>query len=210
MKQTQKTDLEKLAKEIDGLKTKMGQYDAVFGSPDKAQEYVGLLEQYKQEQERPKSVSLVVWSSEYDRVLPAFVIANGARAMGYDVNMYFTFWGLKTLQKEGHIPKGDDFLQRGFNTILPGGAGSGKLSQYDFFGLGKKAIKHLMKKKGIADLETQIEMAYESGVNIQACTLAMEIFGMKKGIDFGGNVKSYSGVATYLLDAANADITLFI
>lgn len=191
-------------KEFDELKTKVNNLEKLIGPNG------GLLEEYLAEKERPKSVSIVVWSGEYDRVLPAFIIANGARAMNMDVNLYFTFWGLKTLQKENHRPEGTNIMNKMLHYMLSGGTEGAKLSKMHMFGIGKGMIKRLMKQNGISDLEEQIELAYENGVNIQACTLAMGIFGMKKDDDFSDKVKSYCGVATYLLDASKSDITLFI
>ena len=191
-------------KEFAELKTKVSHLEKLIGSNGE------WLEEYLAEKEKPKRVSIVVWSGEYDRVLPAFIIANGARAMNMDVNLYFTFWGLKTMQKENHRPKGTNIMNQMLHYMLPGGEEGAKLSKMHMFGIGKGMIKKLMKENGISDLEEQIELAYENGVNIQACTLAMSIFGMKKNDDFSDKVKSYCGVATYLLDASTSDITLFI
>ncbi|NTV23251.1 MAG: hypothetical protein HGA85_02660 [Nanoarchaeota archaeon] len=196
-------DLETLAAELEKMK-------AAFGGLDNIPKYVALLDQYKADQERAKKVSLVVWSGEYDRVLPAFIIANGARAMEMDVDMYFTFWGLKTLQKHGARPAGTNAMNSALHYMLPGGPEGAKLSSLHMFGLGKTMITRLMKENNIAGLDEQIDLAYESGVNIQACTLAMSIFGMEKGKDFDPRVQNYVGVATYLMSAASADITLFI
>ncbi|MBS1266225.1 MAG: hypothetical protein MAG795_00192 [Candidatus Woesearchaeota archaeon] len=181
-----------------------------MGEYEELDERIGKLEaELEQYNSRPKKVSLVVWSGEYDRVLPAFVIANGAKAMGMDVDMYFTFWGLKALQKEDHRPEGTNLLNKPLHYMLPGGPKGAKLSSLHMYGIGKGMIKKLMADQGISDLEEQIDLAYEQGVNIQACTLAMGIFGMDKS-DFSDVVGSYVGVATYLMNAAESDITLFI
>ena len=196
-------DISQLVNDVEAIRQ-------AFGGLENIDRYVALLKKYEEEQERPKRVSIVVFSGDYDKVLPAFIIANGARAMEMEVNMYFTFWGLKTLQRHGKRPDGTNPINQMLHYVLPGGPEGAKLSHLNMFGLGKYMITWLMKKNNILLLDDQIQLAYEQGVNIQACTLAMRIFGMKQGEDFNPVVTDYVGVATYLGNAANSDITLFI
>lgn len=95
-----------------------------------------------------------------------------------------------------------------FGKMMPRGANKLGLSKMNFAGIGPKLIKHVMKKHNSLSLPQLIELAREQGVKLVACTMTMDLLGLKKeelidGID-------YAGVATYLGDAAEAKVNLFI
>lgn len=152
--------------------------------------------------------TLIVLSGDLDKAVASFIIANGARAMGRNVTMFFTFWGLNVLRKNERVKVKKDFLSRMFGIMMPRGSKKAKLSQMSMLGIGDKLIKHIMKKNNVESLEGLIEMAVKAGVNIVACTMTMELMGIKKeelieGIGFGG-------VASFLGAAENSDTSLFI
>ncbi len=152
--------------------------------------------------------TLVVFSGNLDKAIASFIIANGADAMGRKVTMFFTFWGLNILRKPtgGKVKK--DFLGRMFGMMMPKGSQKLKLSQMSMGGLGGKMIRYIMKKNNVTSLEELIEQGKNLGIKIIACSMSMDLMGIKKeelinGIEIGG-------VATYLAAAETADTNLFV
>lgn len=155
-----------------------------------------------------KDRTLVVFSGDLDRALAAFIIANGAAALGGKVTMFFTFWGLNILRRENAAPVKKGFLDRMFGFMMPQGANRLALSKMHFGGAGTALMKYIMKNKNVTPLPELIKQAQEQGVRIVACTMAMDIMGIHKeelidGIETGG-------VASYLTDAQYAGTNLFI
>ncbi len=152
-------------------------------------------------------VSIIVFSGDLDKVLPAFIIATGAAAMGMQVSLFFTFWGLNALKKRRDL-SGKGFLEKLFALMTPVGTEGLGVSKMNFFGIGAKLLRTLMKRKQVASLEELAQMAQEMGVKIIACQMSMDVLGITKdelwdGIEVGG-------VATFLADATKSKITLFI
>jgi len=152
-------------------------------------------------------VSIIVFSGDLDKVLPAFIIATGAAAMGMQVSLFFTFWGLNALKKRRDL-SGKGFLEKLFALMTPVGTEGLGVSKMNFFGIGAKLLRTLMKRKQVASLEELAQMAREMGVKIIACQMSMDVLGITKdelwdGIEVGG-------VATFLADATKSKITLFI
>src|SRR5262245_452581 len=152
-------------------------------------------------------VSLVIFSGDLDRVLAGFVIATGAAAVGMEVSMFFTFWGLSALKK-GREFGGKGFLEKAFVVLTPGDFRSLGLSQRNFAGIGARLMRKMMRDKGIASLEELVQMARDLGVRFVACQMSMDVMGIKPtelvdGLEVGG-------VATFLGDAARSKASLFI
>jgi peroxiredoxin family protein len=134
--------------------------------------------------------TLIVQSGDMDKVISAFIIGNGALAMGMDVSMFFTFWGLQRLKK--------------------GGLEKGPLSKMNMLGLGKWMIKRKMKKAKVASLEKMMADYKELGGKILACDMTMDIMGVKPEDLREDVISDYCGVGTYLNEARESKITLFI
>ncbi len=155
-----------------------------------------------------KGQTIVVFSGDLDRVLAAFVIANGAAAMGHPVTMFFTFWGLNALRKE-HPPKvKKGLLDRMFGMMMPRGANKLALSKMNMAGMGTAMMKHVMRSKGVASLPELIDNAREQGVKMVACTMSMEVMGIQA--DELADGLEYGGVGAYIGDAEAARMNLFI
>lgn len=155
-----------------------------------------------------KEKTMVVFDGDLDRAIAAFIIANGAAAMGNRVHMFFTFWGLSILRKENPPARPKAFMDKMFSAMLPKGSKKLKLSQMNFLGMGSKMIRSVMKKKDIASLEDLIRQAIDAGVEITACQMTMDIMGLTKedlidGVEIGG-------VATMLSDNDASNMNLFI
>lgn len=152
-------------------------------------------------------VAMVVFSGDLDKAIAAFIIATGAAAMGMQVSMFFTFWGLNAVKKQ-KVFAGKNVIEQGFTAMLPGGLGQTGLSQMNFFGAGAKIIRRLMKQHDVSSPEELFGLAQELGVRMVVCDMSRELLGVADaelvdGLETGG-------VATFLGDAARAKVTLFI
>jgi peroxiredoxin family protein len=160
------------------------------------------------DQRAPKNkATIVVFSGDMDKVLAALVIATGAAAMGMEVRLFHTFWGLMPLRK-GRKIEGKNFLQTALQYLTPAGPGELSPSKLAFAGAGAKIFRKLMKDQGVQAPEELLALARETGVKITACQMSMEVMGIHEdelidGIDF-------AGVGAYLGDAAESKVTLFI
>lgn len=156
-----------------------------------------------------EKLSLIVFSGSLDRLIAAFVLATGAAAMGMQVSMFFTFWGTAALRRENvHVKK--NLLERMFGWMLPKGVKKLPLSQMNMAGGGPAMIRYVMKKNGVASVEDMIELSKELGVELNVCTMSMDLLGMKPDelIDYPN--KTYCGVAKFLETAAPGKITMFL
>ncbi|WP_434307538.1 DsrE/DsrF/DrsH-like family protein [Clostridium botulinum] len=152
--------------------------------------------------------TLVVFSGDLDKAIASFVIANGAVAMGKKVTMFFTFWGLNILRKPEKTKIQKAFMDKMFASMIPRGSKKLKLSKMNMMGMGSKMIRKVMKNKNISSLEELIQSAIDSGINIVACQMSMDVMGIKEeelidGVNIGG-------VGYYLGEAEDANVNLFI
>ncbi len=152
--------------------------------------------------------TFVVFSGDLDKTIAAFIIANGAAAMGRKVTMFFTFWGLNILRKPGKIKVDKTFIEKMFGIMMPRGTTKLGLSRMNMGGAGAKMIRGIMKQKGISSLEELIESAKSHGVRIVACQMSMDIMGIRQeelidGVELGG-------VATFIGSGEESDMSLFI
>ncbi len=145
----------------------------------------------------PKKLSLIAFSGDFDKLTAVFTLATGAASVGYEVNIFFTFWGLDAIkQKQGRALVGKGFLPRMFGFMM-GGVKVAPTSRFNFFGLGPRIFRHLMRKNQVATLEELIEAAKALGINLYACEMAMHVLGLQKS-DFIHEVKDVLGVVTFL------------
>ena len=152
-------------------------------------------------------VALVVFSGDLDRVLASFIIATGAAAMGQQVSMFFTFWGLSVLKKDRQFP-GKTLFQKMMALMSPGSSKSLPVSKMNYFGVGAKMLRSMMKQKKVSSLEEMISLARELGVRMTACEMSRDVMGIKEselvdGLECGG-------VASFLADALKSRTSLFI
>ncbi len=152
--------------------------------------------------------TMVVFSGDLDKAIASFIIANGAAAMGRKVTMFFTFWGLNILRKHDKVKVKKNFLESMFGMMMPRGSKRLTLSKMNMGGMGGKMIRYIMNQKNVSSLEDLVEQAKSQGINIVACSMSMDVMGIKEdelidGIEIGG-------VASYLGAAETADTNLFI
>lgn len=137
-----------------------------------------------------EKATIIVHSGDLDKIYSALIIGNGALAMGMEVSLYFTFFGLLRLKKNG--------------------LSKGTLSKMHFLGLGKHKIKSKMKKANVASLDRLMLDFKELGGNIIACEMTMEIMGVKPGDLSEELIDSYGAIGSYIQEARDSAITLFI
>ncbi len=141
--------------------------------------------------EHVKRFTNVVFSNDLDKALAAFIIANGAAAMGYEVTLFFTFWGLNVLRQDGPVATKKNLVEKMFGFMMPKGPNKLKLSQMQMGGMGAAMIKGIMKQKNVLSLPELMDEAIKSGVKIVACTMSMDLMGIKSeelidGVEEGG------------------------
>ena len=149
--------------------------------------------------------SLILFSGDFDKSMAAMIIANGAAAMGNEVTIFFTFWGLNLLRKSEKVKVKKPFMDRMFASMMPRGPEQTKLSQ---MGWATGQMKKTMKKKNVMELQKLMSDAQAMDVRFIACTMSMDLMGITKeelidGLDF-------AGVATYIGEGDESTITLFI
>lgn len=152
--------------------------------------------------------TIIVFSGDLDRVLASFIIANGAAAMGRPVTMFFTFWGLNVLRKPQKQSVKKTLIESMFGWMMPRGADKLTLSKMNMGGMGTVMMKKVMKDKNVDSLEALMKQAMKAGVKLVACTMSMDVMGIKAeelidGVELGG-------VGAYLGDAEESDVNLFI
>ena len=157
-----------------------------------------------------KKLSMVVFSGDLDKALAAFVIANGAVAMGLEAVMFFTFWGTPLLRDKNKNVGGKDFMSKMFGAMLPKGTGATKLSKMNMGGMGTSMMKSLMQKKNVASLEQMLELAEMQAVKIYVCEMSMDLMGFKREEMIDYKDLTFCGVAKFLEEANDSRVQLFI
>src|SRR6516162_3324832 len=152
-------------------------------------------------------VAIVVFSGDLDRVLAAFIIGTGAAAMGQQVSMFFTFWGLSVLKNDKQF-SGKTLPQKMMALMSPGSSKDLPVSKMNYFGVGAQMLRSMMKEKNVNSLEEMISLARELGVRMIACEMSRDLTGIKEpelvaGLECGG-------VASFLADSLKSRTSLFI
>ena len=158
---------------------------------------------------KPDKVTIVLLSGDMDRAMAAFIIATGAAAMGMQVTVFFTFWGLNTIRRQGAASSAKDWLRRMFGLLNKGGANSLPLSRFHFWGLGTKMMQQVMKQNRMPGVPELMETALDLGVRFIACTTTMGLMGITKDTLIEG-IDQFAGVTTYLAEAKQGSVNLFI
>ena len=152
--------------------------------------------------------TLVVFSGDLDKAIASFIIANGAASMGKKVTMFFTFWGLNILRKDEKVSVQKGFMDKMFGMMMPRGSKRLGMSKMNMLGMGPKMIRSVMKNKNVTSLEDLIKAAMDSGIEIVACQMSLDVMGLKPeelidGVKIGG-------VGYYLGEAEDSNVNLFI
>lgn len=186
--------------------------------PDKMETRIQQLEEqvsrlhHELETQRQKNMACIIcFSGEWDRLFAAFTIANGVLASGYEVHMFFTFWGATAMRSPGcYRPENKSWMQRILAHMLPTGLKKTPLSKMNFGGIGKVMMGKLMKEKGVDDIDVLMEQARELDVHFHLCDTSLSLFGWENEELVDGENSDWCGVATFLSWAEKSRIVLFI
>jgi peroxiredoxin family protein len=152
-------------------------------------------------------VTLLIFSGDQDKALAGLMIAATAASMGMEVTVFFTFWGINVL-KQKRLYSGKDLKEKMIDFMTPTGADHMGVSKLNMLGMGANMLQQMMKDKNVVSADELLELAKESGVNIIACSMTLQVMGIKQeelteGIDV-------AGAASYLTEASRSGCTLFI
>lgn len=152
--------------------------------------------------------TIVVFSNDFDKVTASLIIANGALASGKPVTMFFTFWGLNVLRKSQNVKVKKNMIEKMFGLMMPKGIEKLILSKMNMGGIGTLMMRRIMQQKNILSLEELIQSAKTGGAKFIACSMSMDVMGIKpeeliEGVEIGG-------VAKYIAESNNANSNLFI
>ena len=166
------------------------------------------------------SMTLIATKGTLDWAYPPFILSSTAAALGWDVSVFFTFYGLELLKKDlsglqvsplGNpampmkMPFGPEWFRsirwnvpNAVQSLIPG-----------FEAFATAMMKKTMKGKGIADIAELRALCVEAGVNLTGCQMTIDLFGYSRD-EFIPEVKEFVGAATFLPMAKDADVSLFI
>jgi len=156
-----------------------------------------------------EKMTLILFSGNLDKALAGFNLATAAASMEIEVVIFFTFWGLNILRKEKKVSPTKGFKRKMFGMINKGGTDNLPLSRFHMSGIGTKMMKQLMKEMKSPTLLELMKLAKSLGVKFVACTTTMGMMGLTKD-DLIPEVDALAGAATYLTDARQSKINLFL
>jgi len=166
------------------------------------------------------ALTIIATKGTLDWAYPPFILASTASALGWDVSIFFTFYGLQLLKKDLSDLKISPLGNPGMPMKMPFGPGWFKGINWNIPNVVQAAIpgfesfattlmKQTIKNNGVAGVEELREACVEGGVNMIGCQMTVDLFGFTYD-DFIPEVKEYCGAATFLPMAKDADVTLFI
>ena len=157
--------------------------------------------------EKKNKLTMVVLSGDMDKVMAAYIIANGAAAAGTEVVMFFTFWGLKAIQK-GNLT-GKSIFGRMLGVMNRGGLDAIGPSRLNMGGMGRWMFKLMMKKHGVTPLTELRDSAIALGVKLIPCEMSMNVMEIDCD-DLIPEAQEPVGVATMLEHANESGVQFFI
>jgi peroxiredoxin family protein len=151
--------------------------------------------------------TIIVFSGDMDKVFAAFIIATTAAAMGMETTMFFTFWGLKSIQKGNTTGKG--LFGRMLGMMNRGGIDRIGPSKFNFGGLGRWMFKKMMKDQNVTSLPEMLQMAIDLDVKMLACLMSMDVMEITQD-DLIDEIDDVVGAATMLAEAQQSQVQYFI
>lgn len=188
MEKSNEVTLEMLQKQVDVLTKKVGNL----------------------EKNRKDQLSMAVVSGDMDKILATMVISLAAAAMDTKVKLFFSFWSLSALRDPKKSSKGKDFISKMFGIMLPKSKNHLSLSNMNMAGMGPMMIKMLMKKKNVLSLDEMFKQAGELGIEITICEMSMGLMGFQPEEMIDYPHLRYAGAATFVADAGESSMQLFI
>ena len=156
-----------------------------------------------------KTMTIIAWSGTLDKAWPTLILATTAAASGMDVAVFFTFWGLRILQRNDKRLTGRNWKQRMLSVFNRGGTEHLGLSKLQMAGMGPMMMRQLAREHKVAEPQELLEMAQQLGVKLWPCQMTMDLMGLKRE-DFIDGLSETVGAATALQRMSESDIQLFI
>jgi peroxiredoxin family protein len=174
----------------------------------------------EREQSRTPSMTIIATKGTLDWAYPPLILASTAAALGWNVSVFFTFYGLQLLRKDlSHLrvsPLGNPAMPmkmpfgpawfKDINWNIPNLVQAGIPG---FESLATSLMQQTIRNNGVAPVEELRALSLEADVNMIGCQMTVDLFGFTHD-DFIPEVKEYCGAATFLPMAREADVTLFI
>lgn len=157
--------------------------------------------------EENEKCTIVVFSGDMDKVFAAFIIATTAAAMGMESTMFFTFWGLKAVQKGNAT--GTGFFGKMLSVMNRGGIDRIGPSKFNFGGIGRWMFKKMMRDQNVTSLPELLQMAIDLDVKLLACLMSMDVMEITQD-DLIPEISDVVGAATMLMEAQQSKIQFFI
>ena len=157
--------------------------------------------------EETQKCTIVMFSGDMDKVFAGFIIATTAAAMGMETTMFFTFWGLKAIQKD--TPTGKGLFGRMLGIMNRGGIDRIGPSRFNFGGMGRWMFKKMMKDQNVALLPELLQTAIDLDVKFLACLMSMDVMEISRD-NLIDEVDDVVGAATFVAEAQGSQIQLFI
>jgi peroxiredoxin family protein len=152
--------------------------------------------------------TIIVFSGDMDKIFAALIIATGCAAAGMETTLFFTFWGLNAI-KTGNPIKAKGFLGKMMGIMNRGGINRLNPSRFSFGGIGRILFNKMMGDKNVPSLQELRQTAIDLDVHLLACKMSMDVLEITRD-DLIPEVENVAGVATFVKDAANSQIQLFI
>src|SRR4030042_1196835 len=154
-----------------------------------------------------KGTMIVQLSGDFDKVFAGFTLASASAAAGMPTTIFFTFWGLKAIQKGNLTGKG--FMGRMVGLLNRGGLERRGPSKFNFGGMGRWMFKKMMAAKGVTTLTELRQACIDLGVHFLACKMSMDVMEIKRE-DLIPEVEDVAGAATATKIAADSSVQYFI
>ncbi|MEZ5975507.1 MAG: DsrE/DsrF/DrsH-like family protein [Planctomycetota bacterium] len=154
-----------------------------------------------------KRITIVAFSGDMDKLLACLSLANSAAAMGREVTIFFTFWGMSAIRKRKAYSK-KPWLDRILTFMLPAHASSVGMSRMNMLGAGPLFFRHLMRRKNVSGVAQLVETAQALGVEMIACSMSMDVMGIQSDELIEG--VHHGGAAACVQDICGSGTALFI
>ncbi len=156
-----------------------------------------------------KKMTIIAWSGTLDKAWPTLILATTAAASGVDVTVFFTFWGLRILQKNEKRTTGRNWKQKMLSVFNRGGTDHLGLSKLNMAGMGPLMMRQLAKEYKVAEPTELLQMAQELGVKLWPCQMSLDLLGLKRE-DLIDGLPDTVGAATAIQRMSESEINLFI
>lgn len=173
----------------------------------------------QREADHVSSMTIIATKGTLDMAYPPFILASTAAALGWDVQIFFTFYGLSLLKKDLDLgisplgnpampmkmPYGPEWMQK-VNMNIPNAVMS---NIPGFESMASGLMKKTLSNKGVASIEELRAICIEADVKLVACQMTVDLFNMERD-DFMPEIRDWIGAASFLPEAQKADVSLFI